>query len=89
MAAMNKMMNHGTRVMRPPRRARPSVARTAAAVIATAALALLAAAWGGSPSSARPPKPASAFPLAALAASAGISARRTAIHQGDGDVRQR
>jgi hypothetical protein len=89
MAGMNRMMNHGTRVMRPPRRARPSVARAAAAFIATAALALRAAACGGSPSSACPPKSASAFPLTALAAPAGIGARRTAMHQGDGDVRQR
>jgi hypothetical protein len=45
------MMNHSTRVMRRPRRAWPRTARTAAAVIATAALALLAAACSGSPSS--------------------------------------
>jgi hypothetical protein len=37
--------------MRRPRRARPPTARTAAAIIATAALALLAAACSGSPSS--------------------------------------
>jgi hypothetical protein len=44
-------MNHRTRVMSRPRRARPRPARTAAAIIATTALALLAAACGGSPSS--------------------------------------
>ncbi len=44
-------MSHSTRVMRRPRRAWPSAARTAAAVIATAALALLSAACSGSPSS--------------------------------------
>jgi len=45
-------MNDRARVMRRPRRARPPVPRTTAAVIATAALALLAAGCGGSPSSA-------------------------------------
>jgi hypothetical protein len=45
-------MNDGTRVIRGPRRAWPLIARTAAAIIATATLALLAAACsGGSPSS--------------------------------------
>ena len=44
-------MNHSTRVMRRPRRAWPTAARTAAAIIATAALALLSAACDGSPSS--------------------------------------
>ena len=44
-------MNHSTRVMRRPRRAWPTAARTAAAIIATAALALLPAACDGSPSS--------------------------------------
>jgi hypothetical protein len=44
------MMNDSTRVMRRPRRAWPPTARTAAAIIATAALALLAA-CSGSPSS--------------------------------------
>ena len=44
-------MNHSTRVIRRPRRAWPRPARTAAAIIATAVLALLAA-CGGSPSSA-------------------------------------
>ncbi len=44
------MMNGGIRLMRRPRRAWPSAARTAAAITA-AALALLAAACGGSPSS--------------------------------------
>jgi hypothetical protein len=43
-------MNDSTRVMRWPRRAWPPTARTAA-IIATAALALLAAACSGSPSS--------------------------------------
>ena len=43
---------NGTRVLRRPRRARPRSACTAAAIIATAALALLAAACGGGPSSA-------------------------------------
>ena len=46
-------MNHSTRVMRRPRRAWPPAARTAAAIIATAGLALLAAACSGSPSSDR------------------------------------
>ena len=45
-------MNHSTRVMRRPRRAWPSAARTAAAVIAVAALALLSAACSGGPTSA-------------------------------------
>ena len=44
-------MNDSTRVIRRPRRAWPPTARTAAAIIATAALALPAAAFGGSPSS--------------------------------------
>ena len=44
-------MNDSTRVMRRPRRAGPRPARTAAAIIATAALALLASACSGSPSS--------------------------------------
>jgi hypothetical protein len=44
-------MNNSTRVMRRPRRAWPPATRIAAAVIATAALAPLAAACGGSPSS--------------------------------------
>lgn len=44
-------MNHSTRVMRRPRRAWPTAARTAAAIIAAAALALLSAACDGSPSS--------------------------------------
>jgi hypothetical protein len=44
-------MNDSARVMRRPWRARPPTARTAAAVIATAALALLAAACSGSPAS--------------------------------------
>jgi hypothetical protein len=43
---------NGTRVLRRPRRARPRSACTAAAIIATVALALLAAACGGGPSSA-------------------------------------
>jgi hypothetical protein len=43
-------MNPSTRVMRRPRRAWPLAARTAAAVIATAAPVLLAAACSGSPS---------------------------------------
>jgi hypothetical protein len=45
-------MNHSIRVRRRPRRARPPTARTAAAIVATAALVTLAAACGGSPSSA-------------------------------------
>jgi hypothetical protein len=85
MAGMNRMMNHGTCVMRPSRRVRPPVARTAAAVIAIAALALLAAACGGRPSSARSLKSAAAL---LLAASARISVRRMAMYLGDGDVRQ-
>jgi hypothetical protein len=44
-------VNHSTRVMRRPQRAWPTAARTAAAIIATAALALLSAACDGSPSS--------------------------------------
>jgi hypothetical protein len=44
------MMNDSTRAMRRPRGAWPRPARTSAAIIATAALALLAAACGGSPS---------------------------------------
>jgi len=47
-------MNERIRVLRWPRRARPATARTAAAIIATALLALLAAACGGSPSAAGP-----------------------------------
>jgi len=45
------MLNHSTRVIRLPRRAWLATVRTLAAIIATAALALLAAACGGSPSS--------------------------------------
>ena len=44
-------MNHSIRVMRRPRRAWPSAAQTATAVIATTALVLLAAACSGGPSS--------------------------------------
>jgi hypothetical protein len=44
-------MNHSTRVMRRPRRARPPAARTAAVIIATAGLALLVTACSASPSS--------------------------------------
>ena len=44
-------MNDSTRVMRRPQRARPRPAHTAAAIIATAVLVLLAAACSGSPSS--------------------------------------
>ena len=44
-------MNDSIRVMRRPRRAWPPAARTAAAIIATAGLAVLATACGGSPSS--------------------------------------
>jgi hypothetical protein len=44
-------MNDSIRVMRWPRRAWPPAARTAAAIIATAGLAVLATACGGSPSS--------------------------------------
>ena len=43
-------MSHSIRVMRRPRRAGPPTARTAAAIIATAAVALLAVACSGSPS---------------------------------------
>ena len=43
-------MNDRARVMRRPRRARPPISRTTAAMIATAALAVLAAACNGSPS---------------------------------------
>ena len=45
-------MNHSTRVIGRLRRPRPPAGRTAVAVIATAGLALLTAACGGSPSSA-------------------------------------
>jgi hypothetical protein len=45
------MLNHSTRVIRRPRRTWLAIARTLAAIIATAAPALLAAACGGSPSS--------------------------------------
>ena len=45
-------MNHSIRIRRRPRRAWPRPARTGAAFIATAALALLTAACSGSPSSA-------------------------------------
>jgi hypothetical protein len=45
------MMNRRTRVIRPRWRARPPTARAAAAIITTAALALPATAFGGSPSS--------------------------------------
>ena len=44
-------MNGSTHVMRRPRRVRPPAARTAAAIIATAALAVLATACGSSPTS--------------------------------------
>jgi hypothetical protein len=44
------MVNDSARVMRRPRRASPRTARTAAAIIATAVMALLASACGGSPS---------------------------------------
>jgi hypothetical protein len=44
-------MNDSARVMRRPRRASPRTARTVAGIIATAVLALLASACGGSPSS--------------------------------------
>ena len=44
-------MNDSTRVMRRPRRTRPLAARTAAVIIATGALALLATACGNSSSS--------------------------------------
>jgi hypothetical protein len=47
------MMNDSTRVPLPPRRALPRAARTAAAVIAAATLALPAAAFGGESTSAR------------------------------------
>jgi hypothetical protein len=45
------MMNHSTLVVRRSRRAWPPAMRTAAAIIATAAVALLTAACSGSPSS--------------------------------------
>jgi len=44
-------MSHSISVMHRPRRARPATARTTAAIIATACLAVLAAACSGSPSS--------------------------------------
>jgi hypothetical protein len=47
-------MNHRTRVMRGGWRARPPAARAVAAIMAMAALALLAAACSGSPSSTGP-----------------------------------
>jgi hypothetical protein len=59
-------MNHGTRVISGPRQAEPGKARTAAATIATIALALLAGACGsGSP----PPTGADNSPGAAGSAS--------------------
>lgn len=48
------MMNDRTRVIRRPRRAWPPAARTVAAIIAMAVLAMLAAACSGSPSSTGP-----------------------------------
>ena len=45
-------MNDSTCIVRRPRRPWPATARTAAAIVATVVLALLAAACGGSPSSA-------------------------------------
>ena len=47
-------MNDSTRVIRRPRRAWPPKPRTAAAIVATAALALTAAAYGSSTSFTRP-----------------------------------
>jgi hypothetical protein len=44
-------VNHSTRVIRRPRRGWPPAARTAAAIIASAALALPAAVFGNTPSS--------------------------------------
>lgn len=46
------MLDDGARMRRPSRRAWPATVRTGAAILATAGLALLAAACGGSPSSA-------------------------------------
>ena len=64
-------MNDRARGMRRPRRARPPISRTAAAMIAAAALALLAAGCGGSPSSAgsggSPAAGGSADPTSAVA----------------------
>ena len=64
------MMNDSTRVMRRLRRVRPPVARTAAAIIATAAIGLLAA-CSGSPSSAG----SGGSPNAGAAASSQIGIR--------------
>ena len=60
-------MNDGTRIMRRLPRARPQAARTSAAIVATAALALPAAACGGSPSSTGPGGGSSAYASQALA----------------------
>jgi hypothetical protein len=64
-------MNDRARVMRRPRCAWPPISRTTAAMIATAALALLAAGCGGSPSSAgsggSPAAGGSADPTSAVA----------------------
>ena len=70
---MKPLLNHGTRVMRRPRRAWPPAARTAAATIA-AALPLLAAACSGSPSSTGSPTSPGGSPTAGGAANAGQSA---------------
>ena len=68
------MMNHSTGVMRRSRRAWPAMPRTAAAIIATAGLALLAACSGspstgsgGSPNAGGPANPPSANSQKALA----------------------
>src|SRR5215831_11555940 len=60
------MMNHGTRVSSGPRQAAPSHTRTAAAIIATIAVALLAGACG---SGSAPPAGADNSPGAAGSAS--------------------
>ena len=73
------MMNDRARVMRRPRRARPPISRTTAAMIATAALALLAPGCGGSPSSAgsggSPAAGGSADPTSAVAYSHCVRGR--------------
>jgi hypothetical protein len=80
------MMNHSTSVRRRPRRtwrAGPRPARTAAAIVAMAVLALLAAACGGSPpstgSGGSPAAGGSATSPSAVAYSACIRPRRAEL----------
>ena len=70
-------MKHSVRVKRRAQRARPPTWRTTAAIIATGALALLAAACGGSPSSAgsSPSATGSTDPASAVAYSHCVRSR--------------